>query len=90
MKFTLSTILPIALLAGLATAQAPTVAGFETTDSGDVNFQIKFKAARALTTGYFYRNICSTSSTASGTTTRQATLAAGVSDNSCNKRFVGF
>ncbi|KZP06196.1 hypothetical protein FIBSPDRAFT_902983 [Athelia psychrophila] len=63
MRFTLSTILPIALLAGLATAQAPSIAAFEATET-DVNFQIKVAPAPA------------------GTTVRQATLVAGVGDNS--------
>ncbi|KZP34013.1 hypothetical protein FIBSPDRAFT_881473 [Athelia psychrophila] len=71
MKFTLSTILPIALLAGLATAQAPSIAAFEATET-DVNFQIKVVPAPA------------------GTTVRQATLVAGVGDNSGIKWFIGF
>ncbi|KZP20563.1 hypothetical protein FIBSPDRAFT_928926 [Athelia psychrophila] len=71
MKFTLSTILPIALLAGLATAQAPSIAAFEATQT-DVNFQIKVAPAP------------------SGTTVRQATLVAGVGDNSGIKWFIGF
>ncbi|KZP34020.1 hypothetical protein FIBSPDRAFT_990403 [Athelia psychrophila] len=47
MKFTLSTMLPIALLAGLATAQAPSIAAFEATET-DVNFQIKVAPALLL------------------------------------------